>query len=379
VTLRVGVRTTIRAHKVVLAAHSSYLHGLLTSGLAESSSDEITLDLDEHAVDAIVDCFYSGRLALSGATVCSVIRTANMLGVAACEKAACDYLAASLDTDSAADALGFAAQLMHCSQHGRELHGKCMTYMMDYFDTCAQAGTFNALDAQTMAALLASDQVSAPELAVLNSARAWFEHDTAGRLGSLPELVALIRWPLLSTEIRSDIANDPLLAHLMHDSTNRPLREQIIAECAEGFADCAAASTCPRLKWRAVRPLGDGPPGAELVLAGAGNQLANGFYKAVSNCTEQLPSGPVYYKLDAHGRFAVPLVMMIPARRDPTSRNSHSGYVVFDKISGTCLYEDDRDAQLVLASPPVAWRTVMMNEHSISPAPTLSFVKDNCN
>ena len=64
VTLIVGGRK-IPAHKIVLVGLSPYVEGLLTSGLAESQQGCDTLrigdeDTDGRAVEAIVDCFYSG-------------------------------------------------------------------------------------------------------------------------------------------------------------------------------------------------------------------------------------------------------------------------------------------------------------------------------
>ena len=67
VTLIAGGRR-IEAHKNVIVGLSPYLEGLLTSGLAESAaqSQELTLeDMDGRAVEAVVDCMYSGKLALS--------------------------------------------------------------------------------------------------------------------------------------------------------------------------------------------------------------------------------------------------------------------------------------------------------------------------
>ena len=60
----------IDAHKLVLISLSPYLKGLLTSGLAESAaqSEELTLqDMDGcgRAVEAVVNCMYSGKLSLS--------------------------------------------------------------------------------------------------------------------------------------------------------------------------------------------------------------------------------------------------------------------------------------------------------------------------
>ena len=126
ITLIVGDRK-IPAHKTVLVGLSPYIEGLLTSGLAESQQGGDTLkigdeDTDGHAVEAIVDCFYSGELSLSNSTVSSVIRTANLLGVCAAEKAACDFFVESIEPSTACEALAFATAHSVCGEHARGLH-----------------------------------------------------------------------------------------------------------------------------------------------------------------------------------------------------------------------------------------------------------------
>lgn len=57
---------------------------------------------------------YSGKLALSPGTVTSVIHAANVLGVDAVEKAACDFFVRTLDSSSAFEAFIFAAEYATC-------------------------------------------------------------------------------------------------------------------------------------------------------------------------------------------------------------------------------------------------------------------------
>ena len=107
ITLLAGGRR-IEAHRNVLVGISPYLDGLLTSGLAESAaqSQELTLeDMDGRAVEAVVDCMYSGNLALSSRTVTPVLRVANLLQVGAVEKAAGEFFVSKLEPSTAADAL----------------------------------------------------------------------------------------------------------------------------------------------------------------------------------------------------------------------------------------------------------------------------------
>ena len=134
VTLLAGQRK-IEAHKAVIVSCSPYLEGLLTSGLAESAQDgdEVRVGdagTDGRAVEAIVDCFYSGELALSAGSVTAVIGAANMLQVGAIEKAANAFFVEKLEPASAAEALGFAAQRVECGEAARELHEKCTEYVL---------------------------------------------------------------------------------------------------------------------------------------------------------------------------------------------------------------------------------------------------------
>ena len=94
---------------------------------------------------------------------------------------------------------------------------------------------------------------------VLAVVRAWFDHDVAGRQGSLPVLLPLIRWPLLPLAVRLALSKERLLVCLLRlDDEARTLGMQLLTECLSAeFAQTDAAVACPRLKRRkgAVLPL----------------------------------------------------------------------------------------------------------------------------
>eukprot|EP01047_Picozoa_sp_COSAG01_P068495 COSAG01_NODE_9914_length_2301_cov_5.022696_1_plen_204_part_10 len=117
----------IEAHKLVITSLSPYLHGLLTSGLAESAaqSQKLTLqEMDGRALEAVVDCMYSGKLAVSPHSVTGIIHVANLLQVGPVEKAAGEFFVSKLEPSTAADALGFAAERVECGEHAKALHAK---------------------------------------------------------------------------------------------------------------------------------------------------------------------------------------------------------------------------------------------------------------
>jgi hypothetical protein len=261
ITLLVG-KCKIPAHKIALISHSPYLEGLLTSGLAESREGGAELKIgddstDGRAVEAIVDCFYCGQLSLSRATVGSVIRTANLFGVSAVEKAACDFFVEALEPSTACEALAFAAAHSECGEHARELRERCVEYTVAQFADCSVDPSFLELPSGVVAGLIGSDDLPVEETAVLAAVRAWFDHDASGRAGSLKTLVALVRWPLLPVAVLLQLSKEPLLKSMMWlDDDAQTLAMELLLECSSHFAGSEAAAACPRLK----RRKGTAPP-----------------------------------------------------------------------------------------------------------------------
>jgi hypothetical protein len=255
ITLLVGGRQ-VSAHKLVLVGLSPYLHGLLTSGLAESKQGGDTLKIsddttDGRAVEAIVDCFYSGKLSLSNSTVSSVIRTANLLGVGAVEKAACDFFVESIEPSTACEALAFAAAHSECGEHARGLHERCVGYVVEHFAECGGEQSFLELPCEVVAEVIGSDDLPVEEAVVVTAVRAWFDHDAAGRPELLKALLPLVRWPLLPVEMQLSLSQEPLLKHMMRlDDEALTLGIQLVTECIAEFAASDAAAACPRLKRR---------------------------------------------------------------------------------------------------------------------------------
>eukprot|EP01046_Picozoa_sp_COSAG06_P020942 COSAG06_NODE_1554_length_9117_cov_3.864050_3_plen_507_part_00 len=255
ITLIVG-GCNIAAHKNVLAGLSPYLDGLLTSGLAESKQGGDTLkigdeDTDGRAVEAIVDCFYSGLLSLSSSTVSSVIRTANLLAVDAVEKAACDFFVESIEPSTACEALAFAAAHTACGEHARGLHAQCAEYVAEHFAECSVEASFLELSREAVEEVIRSDDLAVTEEQVLTAVRAWFDHDAAGRARSLKVLMPLVRWPLLPVEMRLQLSKEPLVVHMQRlDDEARALVVELLLELTTDFAESNAAAACSRLKRR---------------------------------------------------------------------------------------------------------------------------------
>ena len=249
VTLVVSGARRLRAHKLVLVAHSSYLDGLLTSGFAESVAgvDELTVQGDGGAIEAIVDCMYTGKLALSPVTVRAVIRVANALGVDAAEEAACKYFVEQLSTHTLVDALEFAVQLVETGARGRWLYEQCLAYGRNHFEDCRVS--FTRLSCETLSDLIRSDEVRVrSEESVLDTVRSWVSQDVESRRNSLPQIAALIRFPRLPAAVKLSLVNEPVVQQLLEMQSI--LVPQLFTECLPAFAETSAADDCDRLKPR---------------------------------------------------------------------------------------------------------------------------------
>jgi hypothetical protein len=252
-TLAVG-GTRITAHKNVLVAFSPYLKGLFTSGLAESSRAAAAGPVKIHnvqgaAVAACVDCFYSGAIALTGATVCAVMQAANLLGLTPIEQVACAFFMERLEPETALDALGFAEDMAAGGVRGTELHSQVAAYVREHFADIAATPAFVRLAASSVASLLGSDRLWVQsEEVVLSALRRWYEHDVEGRVAALETLVPLVRFPLLPAEAQLRLSTEPLLVAL--GKLGSTTTNQLWVECLPAFSASAAAANCPRLRPR---------------------------------------------------------------------------------------------------------------------------------
>jgi hypothetical protein len=179
-----------------------------------------------------------------------VIRTANLFGVDAVEKVACDFFIESLEPSTACEALAFAAEHVACGEHARGLHKRCVAYMVEHFAECSVAPSFLELPCAAVAEVIGSDDLPVEEAAVLAAVRAWSDHDAASHLPhvSLEVLLPLVRWPLLPVETQLQLSREPLLQCMVARAPQ--LGMQLLTECIVGFAASDAAAACPRLKWR---------------------------------------------------------------------------------------------------------------------------------
>lgn len=245
IILRVGKHLRLPAHRFVLAAHSPFFAKMLSVQMAEQDLAEIQLvDVDEHALAAIVNSFYSasGTIALSAMNVSNVIRCASRLQTVSVERVAVNFFCNCLEPACGSAALNFATEMAATSSGPTKyLLQQCLSYVCEHFRLCSTQTGFLMLSHDTMRSLLMSDSLECDEMSIFNGLVAWVKHDEAQRSSLLEDLLPLIRFPQMLPADLSAVCAEPLLTSLPGG-----LLMPLLAECVPGAGNASCARMRPR-------------------------------------------------------------------------------------------------------------------------------------
>lgn len=188
----------VSGHRIVLSASSAYFAAMFTGSLRESQQEEITLgDVHGDPLQMLVQYCYTGTIELREDNVETLLATACLLQLTSVVTACCNFLAKQLHPSNC---LGFAlfAEQQSCST----LLKLSSMYTCNHFMQVCKNQEFYQLCAEQLANLLKSDDLNVPsEQDVFNALMAWVQHDATDREKSIPDLLGLIRLPLLQPAV----------------------------------------------------------------------------------------------------------------------------------------------------------------------------------
>ncbi|XP_031574419.1 kelch-like protein diablo [Actinia tenebrosa] len=234
--LMVGNKS-ITTHKVVLASNSPYFRAMFTGGLLESRQSTVTLqELEESAMEAMVDFFYSGKIQISELNVQDLLHIACLLQVQSVKKACCEFLKRQLSPENC---IGICA--LADAHSCRELLTTSELFARNHFVEVVQGEEFMEMSAKQLARLVLEDELSVhSEERVFEAVVAWIKYDIQGRQEYASEVLRHVRFPLLSAEFLMDrvateelIRNDRLCSDLLFEATTcllLPRRKSQIAK-----------------------------------------------------------------------------------------------------------------------------------------------------
>ncbi|XP_022795178.1 kelch-like protein diablo [Stylophora pistillata] len=200
VVLKVG-STSISAHRVILAASSPYFKAMFTGDLSESRQSTVTLqELDESAMEAIVDFFYSGEIEISESNVQELLPVTCILQVQSVQKACCDFLERQLSSENCLGISAFADR-HNCT----DLVTSSESFARYHFLDVVQSEEFMEISSRQLTRLLRDDDLNTQsEERVFEAVLAWIKFDVDGRQKFAAEILSNVRFPMLSPEFLMD-------------------------------------------------------------------------------------------------------------------------------------------------------------------------------
>lgn len=190
----------VPAHRIVLSASSAYFSAMFMGSLRETKEEEITLvDVHGEPLQLLIQYCYTGTIELREDNVEILLATACLLQLTPVVNACCNFLAKQLHPSNC---LGFALFAEQQSCH--TLFQLSTSYTSQHFMQVCKNQEFYQLSSDQLATLLKSDDLNVPtEKDVFHALMSWVQFDFEAREKHIPELLGLIRLPLLPPAVSS--------------------------------------------------------------------------------------------------------------------------------------------------------------------------------
>jgi len=211
----------ISAHRLVLAASSPYFYAMFTGDFPESTSSKIEIkNVDSQTMQALVNYAYTSHIEIRKDNVQVLLAAAGLLQFSAVQEACTEFLKRQLDPHNCLGIHQFA-DMFGCSS----LSVAAEDYAKRNFVELSKCDEFKALCFDKVKKLVSSDELNVlVESKVYEGVMGWVQHDLAERTDHLPELLNLVRLPLISSKYLLDfIETEPLV---IEDDHCRGLLEQ---------------------------------------------------------------------------------------------------------------------------------------------------------
>lgn len=192
VTLVAG-EIEVHAHKVILAACSTFFHGKFTQDRKLGCFNRIVIeDIPHETLSAVVSYIYNSEVMITFINVEGLLAAASKLILVDLQEACWHFLKANLNSKNFATTAKIARRYS-CA----ELIRLVDDYMNEHFSEIAANGEYLSLTYEQMSALISRDAVRAAEEQILECVIGWIRHDLQHRKEYMYSLLKTVRFPLI--------------------------------------------------------------------------------------------------------------------------------------------------------------------------------------
>lgn len=159
-------------------------------------------------MEAFINFAYTGQIILTNDNVQSIMVGASFLGLHNVKNACADFLKSRLHPHNVLGIRNFADMLSCMS-----LLDQSNKYIHRFFEDVSHSDEFLNISFEDLRDLVGNDNLnSTSEKEVFEAVLRWLKHDENNRKDHLPDLLALVRLPLLSPEYLVDyVAKEDLV------------------------------------------------------------------------------------------------------------------------------------------------------------------------
>ncbi|WKX93991.1 hypothetical protein Q1695_011337 [Nippostrongylus brasiliensis] len=199
--------TSIRAHKLVLAAVCPYFRDTLSMGnFVESKEIRIVVkDIDDETLRLLVDYMYSSRLNIDEKNLRALFGAAKILHLDSVRSECSRYFIEHLSISNWMEIAAFA-KAHDCT----ELDDAAVSFARQHFWELVESDELLSMDETTFLHFISDDRLN-PKDAVFEAVINWVKHDSSRR-ASLPNVLVGVRLPLISREFLLDrVYTEPMI------------------------------------------------------------------------------------------------------------------------------------------------------------------------
>ncbi|CAG0888056.1 unnamed protein product [Cyprideis torosa] len=189
------------AHRIVLASTIPYFYSMFTIDMMECRQKEITIrGIEPECLESLVNFAYTGKITITEDNVQSLLHGSSFLQMKEVKSACGRFLRKHL---SPQNVLGFkrVADSFGCTS----LLDACNRYLQKQFKSLVDTDEFLSLGASEVHDILKRDELHVQsEEEVFRALMSWIRHSVEERKAFLPDLLQLVRLPLLTPQFISD-------------------------------------------------------------------------------------------------------------------------------------------------------------------------------